>query len=385
MGAVADAWASKGEELAARAAGRDGYDHLAGGHGLEDFKALAQPGPPAVDDDAYKLVTTDWQSLIHDGVPEIEFLDEPYIPKGARVWLWGATGTSKSIWALWVAAALSRLGITIAYFSEENPLVEDLRRLSLIKPDPRFFRWFHRSGMDLTDPLWIEAMLEATQGCGLVVFDTWTDLWHGEEDSNGDVRDFDVDVLKPIQAQGGTPVVIHHTGHAQLFSGRGGATAGRGASALGQKADVALEFKAEDDGAFTIVYGKARMGGERQPDRTFRVVDLDDEDGLGLDIIEVAGAKIRAVDGLVEKMVHAILTAPRGYFTNTELRTVVGGGRELQTEAFAKLEEDHRVEMQPERVPTGKDNKIRLSKVWRARGDGPSLEAGQQPLLNEGE
>lgn len=324
------------------------------------------------DADGFKLVPTDWEALVRDGVPEIEYLSEPYIPRGARVWLWGATGTAKSIWALWVAAALSRLGITVAYFSEENPTVEDLRRLALIQPDPKFFRWFHRSGMDLTDHRWIEAMLEATEGCGLVVFDTWSDLWHGDENSNEDVRNFDANVLKPVQAQGGTPIVIHHTGHPQMFSNRKGATAARGASALGQKADVTLEFKAEDDGAFTIVYGKARIGGERQPDRTFRVVDVED----GLDIVEVAGAHERAVDALTEKMAQAVLTAPRGYLTNTELRTAAGGGRDAQKEALTRLEGDARIILRAEKVQNT-DGKWRTSKVWRSSsssGEGALLE-----------
>ena len=63
-----------------------------------------------------------------------------------------------------------------------------------------------------------------------------------------------------------TPVVIHHLGHRQMFSNRGGATAGRGASSLGQKADVTLEFKNAGEDLFTIIYGKCRIGGLYHPD-----------------------------------------------------------------------------------------------------------------------
>jgi len=82
--------------------------------------------------------------------------------------------------------------------------------------------------MDLSDPEWVEAILEATKDCGLVEFDTWTDLRHGDENSNEEVRDFDTDVHKAIQRQGGTPLVIHHTGHKQMFSDSGVAKAGPG-------------------------------------------------------------------------------------------------------------------------------------------------------------
>jgi hypothetical protein len=238
-------------------------------------RPLARSETRATDepDDTYRLEPLDWQGLIAQGIPPIDYLDEPYLIRGARTWVWGPTGTSKSIYALWLACKLTRSGHRVAYFSEENPTTEDLRRLGLLVPDPEHLLFFHRSGIDLTDPAWIRAMLDATAGCTVVALDTWTDCWHGDENSNEDVRDFDATVLKPLQAQGATPFVVHHTGHPQMFTNRKGATAGRGASSLGQKADVTLEFRAEEHRQFTIVYGKPRIGGQREPDRTLEVVD----------------------------------------------------------------------------------------------------------------
>lgn len=331
---------------------------------LEERLNAIEPFGPLVDDELYRLERLDWQALIRDGIPETDYLDPPYIVRSARTWIWVATGTAKSMYALWIGCQLSLRGVRVAYFSEENPTAEDLRRLALLKPDPEFFDFFHRSGMDLTDPLWIAALLAVTADSEVVVFDTWTDLWHGDESSNEEVRDFDANVLKKIQAQGGTPIIVHHTGHPQMFSNRKGATAGRGASSLGQKADVALEFKAEDDGAFTVVYGKPRIGGERQPDRTFRVIDTDD----GLDIVEAESGHVRAIQQLAEKMAQAILTAPRGYLTTSEVRAASGGSRDTQREAFGILENDARVRMSVRKVETA-DGRKRDAKTWGPAAD----------------
>lgn len=328
----------------------------------------AKPADKPAPSEEYRLEPLDWQSLIESGIPETDYLVEPYIIRGARTWIWGATGTAKSIYALWTCCQLSRRGVRVAYFSEENPTQEDLRRLALLHPDPAFFTFFHRTGIDLTDPNWIGAMLEATKGREAVAFDTWTDCWHGDENSNEDVRDFDATVLKPLQAQGTTPVVVHHTGHPQMFTNRKGANAGRGASSLGQKADMTLEFRGDEDGAFTIVYGKPRIGGIRQPERTFSVIDVED----GIDIVEIESARPRKINELAAKAVSAVLTAPKGYLTTSELRVVVGGARDLQAEALELAEGDVRIRVGVRKVET-KDGKHRNAKVWESVAGGGGM------------
>ena len=314
--------------------------------------------------EGYSLTPLDWLALIRDGVPEVEYIEAPYFPKMARIWVVGATGTFKSLYCQWIAARLSQRGVRVSYFSEENPLQEELRRLSKLRPDPDYFHLFHRTGLDLLIPEWVQAMLEATRGDAITFFDSWTDLWSGDENDNRAVQQFDALVLKRLQAQGTTPVVLHHTGHRYMFSDRKGATAARGASSLGQKADVMLEFKSGDDDTFTIVYGKCRIGGVRHPDRTFKALDQDDG---SVGIVDAGSPEKRAVDELTERMVQAILTAPRGYVTTNELRVVVGGNKNHQTEALHRLESDYRVRGGAEKVQT-QDGKRRDAKVWRGAG-----------------
>ena len=313
------------------------------------------------DDDSYRLRAVDWTRLLAEGVPEVEYLWEPYFPKGARIWIWGATGSYKSLFCEWAAANLSRGCLRVSYFSEENPMQEELRRLAKVRPDPEYFRLFHRTGMDLTDPAWVESFLSVTRGDAVVFLDSWTDLWGGDEKENREVQQFDARVLKPMQAQGATPVVLHHTGHRQMFSDRGGATAGRGASALGQKADVTLEFKDAGEDRFTIIYGKCRIGGVRVPERAFRV---EDEDDGTVSIIECGDPGQLATNEMVEKMVRAIVTATDGSLTTSQLRAAVGGSTKRQTEAFERLADDIRVHVEVEKVRT-KDGKFRDANVWR--------------------
>ncbi|MEI6448540.1 MAG: AAA family ATPase [Actinomycetes bacterium] len=325
-------------------------------------------GEPLVDEsahrrkpDCYGLTPLDWPALLRDGVPEVEYIREPYLPKLARIWVWGQTGSMKSLWCEHEAASLSREGVRVSYFAEENPIGEELRRLSKLQPDPAYFRLFHRSGMDLLDEKWVNALLAATKGDAIIFLDSWTDLWSGDENDNRAVQQFDASVLKPLQAQGVTPVVIHHLGHRYMFSDRGGATAGRGASSLGQKADVTLEFKSAGDDLFTIVYGKCRIGGLHQPQRSFKV---EDTDGGRLQIAECEALEDRTVAELAEKAAQAVLTAPRGYLTTNELRVAVGGGRAHQTAAWGVLEDDERVCIGAEKVQAI-DGKWRDAKVWR--------------------
>ena len=328
----------------------------------------AKVSPPAALDSAdegYELAPLDWQALLRDGVPEVEYIREPYLPKLARIWVWGQTGSVKSLWCEHEAASLSREGVRVSYFAEENPIGEELRRIGLLRPDPAYFRLFHRSGMDLLDEKWIAALLAATAGDDIIFLDSWTDLWSGDENDNRAVQQFDSEVLKPLQAQGVTPVVIHHMGHRYMYSDRGGATAGRGASSLGQKADVTLEFKSAGENLFTIVYGKSRIGGLHQPERSFKVEDTDDG---RVQIVEGDSPEDRAVAELAEKMAQAVLTVPRGYLTTNELRVAVGGSRTHQAAALVVLEDDPRVTAGVEKVET-RDGKRRDSKVWRpARG-----------------
>jgi hypothetical protein len=338
----------------------------AAGHDWRAPAATLLEAPPAYRLEApaaFQLERLDWPALIAEGVPEVEYLAAPYLPRAARVWAWGPAGAAKSMWALLEAAALSREGQVIVYVSQENPLAEELRRVALARPDLERFKLFHGQGLDLVLPEHREALLAEAVGAGLVVLDTYTACWSGDENDNAAVAAFDREALVPIAELGATALVIDHTGHPQAFVSRKGAGAGRGASAKGQKADVVLEFRAEGQRGFVIEHGKNRMGGLLVPPRGFEVHNTDDD---ALELVEVETSAQRAVRVIAEQMVEAITAA--GVLPTRALREAATGSRDQQAEAMRLLEGEQppRVVAAPETLDTG-GGRQRV-KAWRVAG-----------------
>ena len=239
----------------------------------------------------------DWEKLTANGLPEVAWLDPPYLPRNARVWVAGPTESAKSMWAMYKAARLSREGKRVVYFSEENPLAEDVRRLKLLGPDWENFVFYSQGGLDLNNPEHIAEILAVCteQATSLLVLDTLSACWSGKENDNDEIKALDRLLVQIIAATGVTILVLDHTGHVNAFVLRRGVSALRGASAKGQKADVVLEFVPKVEHRFLIRHGKNRLGGgTKEPDRMFQVCDVRGIEGDGsednpptLDIREV--------------------------------------------------------------------------------------------------
>jgi hypothetical protein len=272
----------------------------------------------------YVLTPLDWDAE----ADPVEMLAEPYVPRGARVWAFGAAESGKSLWALHVAAELSRKGSRVVFFSEENPRKEDVRRLQRLRADRQFLAFYHAQGIDLRDPGWIAAILAAASDATLIVFDTLTAAWPGDENDNAAITAFDRDVLSRfVRELGVTVIVLDHAGHPQQFVKRSGVNAGRGASSKGQKADVVLVFRADRrsgrDG-FILTHAKNRFGGIKEPD--VFLCPVDDEDGsLRLELTLEPGATDRAQ---ARERALAILAERPGEFTKTALAERLGCRKE---------------------------------------------------------
>ena len=154
-------------------------------------------------------------------------------------------------------------------------------------------------------------------------------------------------------------------GHPQAFVSRGGASAGRGASAMGQKADVVLVYQSVGPHEFTIDHGKNRTpGGHKEPKARFLVVDT--EDG-GLDVERIG----RAIDPRVAEAMDAaveIVTTSEGNLGTNALKaalndrgfggsTVVPALQELRTEDPARVR-------QVDGFVVGSDGARRKGKPW---------------------
>jgi AAA domain len=256
--------------------------------------------------------------------------------------------------------------MTVVFVSQENPLATDLNRMGRLRPDFEHLTYFHMSGLDLADPTHFVELALACQGADLLVIDTLSACWSGDEGSNADIVKLDREVLAQlVRLTGVTPVVIHHTGHPQAFVSRGGASAGRGASAMGQKADVVLVFQPAGPHEFTIDHSKNRTpGGHKEPKARFRVIDTP-EGGLDIERLgkEIDERVAECMDVAVE-----IVAASDGTLGTNALKSALnkrqfGGSTITPTLAALKIEDPPRVR-QVEGVVIGADGKRRPGKPW---------------------
>lgn len=291
-------------------------------------------------DDTFRLDPVDWPAVIADGVPALEYLDEPYLPARKRIWGVGPAESGKSIWAAWKAARVTRLSLLVVYVSQENGLEEEARRFLRLRPDFEWLRLYVDQGLDLAHPVHREVFLEATVGAALVVLDTFTACWSGNEDSNHDLAAFDRDVMKPLQLAGASSLVLDHTGNPQPFVRRRGVSAPRGASSKAQKADFLLEFTATDEASFKLERAKARGTHGRRP-LVYRVVDGPDDT---LELVETEATE--RVEELADELVAAITAdAPLATKQVRGIAKELGYGVEATSAALELLKAE-----QPKRV-----------------------------------
>lgn len=292
-------------------------------------------------DETFRLVPVDWHELAAAGVPELEYLAAPHLPRRKRIWGVGPAESGKSIWAAAKSAEVTRAGDVVVYVSQENGLEEEARRFLRLRPDFDRLRLFVDQGLDLTLAEHRAALLDVAAGAALVVLDTLTACWSGDEDSNRELAAFDRDVLKALVAIGASPLVLDHTGNPQPNVRRRGVSAPRGASSKGQKADWLLEFAATGDDSFKVERGKKRGAHGKEP-RGYRVVDLPDGT-LELVESEIADVERDLVGELAELMERADDDVE--WWTANQLRKPKGqGGVGANVDAVKEALTDSRFE-----------------------------------------
>ena len=334
-----------------------------------DHATVTDAGP-------FRLHAVDYQRLATEGLPQVSYLLEPYVPEGARIWAFGPAESGKSLWALLVAAELTRAGHDVVYISQENPLVEDLRRLSRCSADWTHMRFYHDQGLDLAQRDHAAELVRSARRARLIVLDTLTACWSGDEADNPAITTFDREVLQLlVRETGATILVLDHTGNPQAFVRRRGVHAGRGASSKGQKADVVLEFRSEGQNGFVIEHAKNRMGGHRQPALHLRVIDQEDGD-LGLE--EVKQTSEDRLHECIQRMVEVITTT--GQITTRELRQQMKGfsvNVQRAAQAILRDEDPPRVVVAKEKIVTASGRQT--ADLWRP------AEAILTPLEEEDE
>ena len=234
------------------AAGKDVTDHLNAG------LTLPMLVPHAATSEAI-FQPFDWQTY---EVERSEWLFEPYVPKGSRVMVYGAAGSLKSLWAMWLAARLAKEGHRVAYFSLEMRPSETARRLKKLDPPLDRFKWY--SKFSFANPAHLDAACELLRDFSLIVVDSWSAVKQEGRESNEDVALLDQRVFQPlIEETGATLLILDNTGH-PTFTDNGVQRPdwARGASAKGDKMDVNLFFErpaAGDNHRVTISVKKMRL------------------------------------------------------------------------------------------------------------------------------
>jgi hypothetical protein len=329
--------------------------------------SAASGEPPTADTERFRPEPVDWPAVIAAGVPELEYLDEPYLPARKRIWGVGAAESGKSIWAAWKVARLTRSRLLVVYVSQENGLEEEARRFLRLGPDFERLRLYVDQGFDLALPSHRDVLLEISAGAALVVLDTLTACWSGDEDSNNDLAAFDRDVMKPLTVARASVLVLDHTGNPQPFARRRGVSAPRGASSKGQKTDFLLEFTATDDGSFKVERSKKRGTHGAHP-QVYRVVDA--ADGT-LELVETEATERSAE--LADRLVEAIKAgAPLATKQVRAIAYELGHGVEPTSAALEllKAEQPRRVTVAWEVIDTA-GGRQRV-KAWRPVDEDPT-------------
>jgi hypothetical protein len=349
---------------------RQHYEEL-----LVEQTKLARDAEPSIlekadavlgESDGFRLVPLDLAGLLADGIPETDWLDFPYVPAAARVWVFGPAESAKTLYFQWTAARLTRAGRSVVFLSQENPLATDVDRMGRLRPDHERLRYFHNPGLDLADPEHFTELALACAEADLLVVDTLSASWSGDEASNADVVKLDREVLAQlVRLAGVATVMIHHTGHPQAFVNRGGVGAGRGASAMGQKADTVLVFSSAGPKEFTIDHAKNRTpGGHKEPRTRFRVTDTPDG---GLEIERVGKAIPERIAEAMDTAVEIVSSSGDGLGTNGlhEALKAQGFGSATVDQALAELrKEDPARVRQDDGQVLGKDGRYRKGRPW---------------------
>jgi hypothetical protein len=180
--------------------GKDVSDHLDAGFDAGDFILFEQ----GLED----LEPLDWETYIGE---DIRWLYKPYIPADGRVLAFGAAGSLKSLWAMWVAGRLSKEGKKVAYFSLEMRPSDTVRRIKQLHPNRENFKLFTK--FNFRNPNQVMLVIDKLKGYDLIVIDSWTASHKGGND-NEEVAQLDTEVFQPIiDGTGASLLILDNTGH----------------------------------------------------------------------------------------------------------------------------------------------------------------------------
>ena len=190
---------AKSVRVVEAAAGKDAADHLAAGHGLEDFRPCADvPDTSDVPDSdrqdvgglaaiAARYTPVDWETAWKGQPESVEWLIEPFLEAGTVNALFAKAGTGKSLLALDWALRLARADRTVVYVDDENRVTDVVERLQALGTAPGelsrllLYSFAGLPALDTIEGGTHLLALAAAAGAELVVLDTTTRMVAGRE------------------------------------------------------------------------------------------------------------------------------------------------------------------------------------------------------------
>lgn len=237
--------------------GKDLTDHVNAGHAVSELQELVP--------DTEALEPFDYLSYEGD---ETRWLFKPYLPEAGRVLAYGRHGSLKSLWAMWVAARLSREGRNVAYFALEMLPSDVARRMKQLDCDRDRFKVYRRFRFDSAANVGL--VIDALKGYSLIVVDSFSAAYKGSMNDNDGIARLDAEVFLPIvEATGATLLILDNTGNPVITDrGKVSPDHARGASAKGDKMDVTLMFEkpyADNNFMTELRVEKMRFDEEKPP------------------------------------------------------------------------------------------------------------------------
>lgn len=229
-------------------AGKDAFDHLTGGHTLEDWLRLP--------DDA-RLQRALVGNLVRDGVPQPAMVHGWLYAGGLHI-IQSEPGIGKSWVALWLCVQLTAGGWSVVYMDEEGGRELIAERLSALGADPEIldqrFHYYPFPGRSWS-PTDIEALREViaeAQRSGPIavgVLDSLPDFLASADLSENDAKEvtsFVHRLLAPFRDAGAALVVLDHLNKPDTNGPRRRSRYSRGSGAKLAKAHLTILLEEEE-------------------------------------------------------------------------------------------------------------------------------------------
>lgn len=182
---------------------------------------------------------------------KIQWVMEPFIPKGAFVLVQGGPKSGKTWFGAWLAGECAKMGLRVAVVEEEGPKEVLRDRLKPFLPDPiavnRNLRVLYKKRIRIDNPKILAALIEFYRGFDVIVLDPFIRL-HGRKEKESDEMMAVLACVQKLMLETGAAVIlIHHTKKNESWhrtrTSDAGLDDGRGSGTIASEADNVIAIR----------------------------------------------------------------------------------------------------------------------------------------------